>query len=215
MKKISSIVLLFVLTACVTTPPSPEAPVPSGAVSLDAKLMAWDGKVSAAPLWNVLLQDQITNEGLQRTSDLQDAVEFCPRYSELGENLRLQFWASLISWMARFESGFDPAETYTESFPDAQGNRVVSRGLLQLSIESANQSRYGCAVNKAVDLHEVRTNLACGTRILSVWVHNDGYAGKTLKSGQKGGARYWSVLRDSSASRAKIISGLHVLKFCW
>lgn len=111
-----------------------------------------------------------------------------------------QFWIMLISSMARFESAFKPETSYTEKFADANGVRVVSRGLLQISIESGKG--YGCVIPKAEDLHDPKVNLECGVKILNKWVPKDGVIG----TNKKGGARYWSVLRESNSSRDKIIA---------
>lgn len=114
----------------------------------------------------------------------------------MDHSARTQFWVALLSAMAREESGLDPSTQFVEpKVRDASGKKVVSRGLLQISIESANQQRYGCDIAKADDLHDPTTNLACGVKILNYWVAQDGYVGAQKKR-HVGGARYWSVLRD-------------------
>ena len=149
------------------------------------------------------LPDQIPN----------DIERFCPRYAEIDVRSRVMFWTSLLSAIAKFESGFNTELRYVEKLKDSKGRRVVSRGLLQLSVESANQSRYTCQGMKSVDLHDPTTNLSCGARILSTWVRADGvvahWSGKNI-----GGARYWSVLRDGNQSLAKIASTTRRLEFC-
>jgi hypothetical protein len=110
----------------------------------------------------------------------------------------LKFYIKLIAAMAKFESGFKPECTYTESFEDVKGKKVISRGLLQLSIESCNS--YGAKLKDAKELHDPITNLKCGVLILNKWIKKDNYIG----SAKLGGARYWSCLRDTSKSQAKI-----------
>lgn len=98
-----------------------------------------------------------------------------------------------MSTLARFESNFDPSVSFNEpTIFDAQGNRVVSRGLLQISRESANG--YGCGITDEQQLHDPATNLACAARIMNRLVTRDGVIGSTAKP-WKGMAAYWSPFR--------------------
>lgn len=107
--------------------------------------------------------------------------------------------AQLISKMAQYESGFDPSESYKEDFKDSSGAYVVSRGLLQISKESANdykcQGKTTLKIIDAKDLHDYGVNLKCGVKILNKWglKHKVLYGGKT--NAWLGGSKYWSVLR--------------------
>ncbi len=142
----------------------------------------------------------------------KDVQKFCPGYSELDTDFKIMFWAGLLSAMAKYESNFNPSTKYTERIKDKHGNSVVSRGLLQISIESANLN-YSCKISKAKDLHDPATNLSCGARILSTWVELDGVVAYT-DSGINGGARYWSVLRPVSDTLPKISAITRKFSFC-
>jgi hypothetical protein len=115
---------------------------------------------------------------------------------------RKEFWVKLITEMIRYESDFNPQSKYTEAFSDSTGQRVVSRGLLQISYESARG--YGCPIKRVEDLHDSKLNIECGVRILNRWVPRD----RMIGTNKLGGARYWAVLRESSKARAKIIEAL-------
>ncbi len=142
-----------------------------------------------------------------------DIGTYCPGYTNLDNESRVKFWVGLLSVMAEFESDLDPQTRYTETIRDNQGQRVVSRGLLQISIESANQKRYSCRIKTANDLHDPATNIRCGARILSSWVASDGVV--TASSGKnRGGARYWSVLRSKNRSATEIRNKTSDLRFC-
>lgn len=107
---------------------------------------------------------------------------------------------SLMYEMARYESGFKLEATYKESFKDSKGKNVISRGLYQLSVESANQSAYACNVTEKT-LHDPLVNISCAVKIFGYWAKRD----NTLMSGKRGGcARYWSVCRTNSKSNSKI-----------
>lgn len=126
-----------------------------------------------------------------------DVERFCPTYAALDADDRAVFWTGLISIIARPESNFKPETKFTESFPDSQGNPVISRGLLQISIESANQKRYACGIEDAESLHQPDVNLRCGVRILAAWVKADNVIASWGSKPNRGGARYWSTLRES------------------
>lgn len=142
-----------------------------------------------------------------------DIGDYCPEYSDLASEDKVKFWVGLLSAMAEFESDLDPQTQFTESLRNGRGEHVVSRGLLQISIESANQQRYACQIESEQDLHDPATNIQCATRILSHWVTNDGVIASGT-DGHRGGARYWSVLRDSRNSAETIRSMTSQLSFC-
>ena len=125
----------------------------------------------------------------------KDIKAFCPAYDGLGVDKRTRFWVGLLSAIAKPESGFKPETKYVEpDIVDANSQNVVSRGLLQISMESANQRAYGCGIQQAEDLHKVEVNLNCAARIMRHWVEKDGLIAAASMPAV-GGARYWSVLR--------------------
>jgi len=123
-----------------------------------------------------------------------DIDAFCPGYRTANAEGRRAFYVSLLAELARYESNFDPSVTFTESFSDASGRRVVSRGLLQLSQESANG--YGCGISDAQQLHDPETNIRCAVRILGRWVERDGVISGYNAGAWRGASRYWSPFRD-------------------
>lgn len=145
--------------------------------------------------WSKFTEEAVKASSLTKVVPT-DIDKFCPAYKTKGEADRTIFWTGLISIIARPESNFKPETVYTESFADSKGRKVVSRGLLQISIESANQKRYSCAIAKSEDLHDPKTNITCGVKILDAWVKED--SAIATYSGQKpiGGGRYWSTLRE-------------------
>lgn len=194
--------LLFMLTSCATEPKSFAAPRPQ---------MAWDGKHSEAGLWTEYALQAVGASKLPEASP-KDVALWCPKYAKLSKDDRIVFWSALMSKMAEFESGYKNSSTYVESFKDAHGKRVISRGLLQISQESANG--YGCNVKDAKTLHEARVNLSCAAKIFERWVLRDGVVASGQGVISKGIARYWSVMRETSKSKAKIKSYLSVYPVC-
>lgn len=154
----------------------------------------WDNQHDDYLAWNKITYDGITELGpslISRTP--ADINKFCPNFEALEDDGKKLFWISLISAMSRYESFFDPDVFFQEDFNNGKGEPVISRGLLQLSSESARG--YGCPVEIEADLHDPKINLECTVRILNRWVERDGVISDNIDGDWKGGARYWSVLR--------------------
>jgi hypothetical protein len=124
----------------------------------------------------------------------KDIDSWCLNWSNVD---KVSFYSSLLSHMSKFESNFKPELTYTERFPDDSGNKVVSRGLLQVSYESCLKG-YKVALAKGEELHGVEKNLECSVKILNRLVPEDGLISAKIDGKYKGGARYWSVLRPEN-----------------
>lgn len=131
-------------------------------------------------------------------SNPRDISDYCPNYSSLTSEQRLNFWAKLMTEVVHLESNFEADQTYTESFTDDSGQRVVSTGLFQLSRESSQG--YRCPVRSTEDLKNAETNISCAVRILQRWVTRDDVI---FARPDRGGGRYWSVFRESN-KRAQI-----------
>jgi hypothetical protein len=145
----------------------------------------------------------------------KDIVYFCPAYPKLHTLERRKFWVGLLSAMAKPESNFKPQRFYQENFKDRKGKPVISRGLLQISIESANQERYSCDIAYPAKLHDPTINLACGVKILAKWVKTDGVIAKHSEPRvYKGGSRYWSTLRPQKGHLRLIADFTRSLPFC-
>lgn len=144
-----------------------------------------------------------------------DVQNYCPSYARLTQKQRGQFWVALFSAMAKPESNFKPHSFYQEKFNDGKGRPVISRGLLQISHESANQPRYACGVTQPQSLHDPKVNLSCGVKIMSKWVKTDGVISQPHWSAvPKGGARYWSTLRPQRGKVQSIAGFTRTLPFC-
>lgn len=154
---------------------------------------AWR-KVNKDGSWTLAAENAVKATTLATLAP-KDITAFCPTYSALDANKRTRFWAGLLAAMAKPESGFKPETKYVEpDILDANNQNVVSRGLLQISMESGNQKAYGCGIQQAKDLHKVDVNLNCAARIMRYWVEKDGLIAAASKPAV-GAARYWSVLR--------------------
>lgn len=169
-----------------TEPPPPAHPA-----------AAWDSEPEGRA-WTDITHLAVDELGAALlTAVPEDVGAYCPRYEALGAAERRAFWVHVISVLARFESNYKPAVQYKESFTDSKAQPVISRGLLQISKESANG--YGCKIGDAQELHDPTINLRCGVRILARWITRDGVIARRTDGKWKGAARYWSPFRRDNS----------------
>lgn len=137
-----------------------------------------------------------------------DIQSICSSYTSYDRETKIDFLVMVLSVMAKYESNFDTNKAFLEpqSLRDSRGNRVTSRGLLQLSIESARG--YSCVIQNEQELHKPEKNLECGVRILNRWLDRDGYLLSHPTTRWRGGARYWSVLRSTNTWNKNLLSDI-------
>lgn len=167
----------------------------STSTSTDEVIRArWETKARDGVAWSKHVFDVLPTLAPNLLNKVpSDIRDFCPAYPSLSAADRKNFWVYLVSSMAELESNHNPDSTYTEAFYDNAGRRVVSRGLLQISIESGNA--YGCAFKTESELHDPLRNLDCGLRIMNKWIGADGMIKGLSGTKYLGASRYWSVLR--------------------
>lgn len=125
-----------------------------------------------------------------------DVSSWCPKYKSINDEKKLDFWSTLLTIMAKYESSYKPAMSYDESQTDRNLQGVVSMGLLQISFKSSQAKPYlnrGCPIKENKDLIDPSKNLACGIAILGHLMKRDGCLSCSKKSGA---GAYWSVLRS-------------------
>lgn len=100
------------------------------------------------------------------------------------------FWDALLEATVKLESNFKPYMQYRESFEDDEGNKQISAGLLQLSLDDRKRNTPYCSRFTVMDnVLDPINNLGCGLEIM------DRLAGSrpTLRESL---GRYWSTIRD-------------------
>ncbi len=168
--------------------------------------MPWDGEhKDANSVWTPHLIAAVTASTLPDEMPA-DLLQLVPSYDKISRPERAVVWSRLIAKMCEFESSYNPAAKYTESFDDAKGAKVISRGLLQISIESARG--YDKTLKTPSELHDPLRNLEVGVKILERWVARDKVVSGRKGGTHLGGGRYWSVLRLTSKSQPKILAYL-------
>lgn len=194
-----------------TTPTSLPTATPRPKVAL-----AWDGKHPDAAKWTDYCIDTVGK------MPMVDIVPTDFKKFPAGKIERSVFWCQLLSKMAQYESNYKPETIYKEcskdkaKYKDAKwfesekayciggskldGGVAISRGLFQISIQSANS--YGANLTDPKKLHGPLTNIWAAILILNRWVVKD----KVVAIDKLGCARYWSVCRPHSDSKPKIMN---------
>lgn len=208
-----AILLLSGVAACNLATPGGKA---AGSVDVPSEVptvtVAWS-RVAGASEWTTILYERIGAATALLRASPQDAARYCPGFAALDHSGRQAFYTGLVSIMAKYESGFDPEVRFQERFADSSGGLVVSRGLLQLSIESAD-AYTGCDPGSAEALHDPGVNLACAAAILNKLVSRDQAIGVVQRGDWKGGAAYWSVLRSNHPRNDEIVRFTQSLPVC-
>ena len=172
--------------------------------------LSWgDSKAS----WTKVLIEEIEKSAMVDVLPT-DYKEYCPAFKNLTKSDKVQVYAELMVLMAKKESSWNPAAKYLESFKDRHGKRILSSGLFQISLGSANGYKGVCAFKEQDELFDPIKNLKCSVRILDRWVVRDKVFGSKVSGSWRGGARYWSVMRQGSSSNKYIKSRLSGSKLC-
>jgi len=183
-------------------PPPPVTPPPVG-FSAD-----WDGRPGATG-WATATHEALTGPGAALlAANPSDAALFCANFASLSAVDREQFWITLISAVAKRESGFNPTTRYDEPGLDED-----SIGLMQLSLGDARI--YGCSFTSEADISDPAKNLECAVRIMTRLIPRAGMIGGA--GNIIGAAAYWSTLRDrpqNIASRNYVISKTSASRGC-
>jgi hypothetical protein len=139
--------------------------------------------------WSVVTISTVKSKiaSLNKASDMS---KFCPLYSSMNIDEQALAWGYLLSGIVKFESGYNPNSTMTES------DGSVSQGLFQLTYGNAHCPKS----RKEADLNDPSVNIKCAVAIMADEVESDHVvaAGGYIKYGAppaKGIAKYWSVMR--------------------
>lgn len=192
MKPLLMLSLLLTLVACdsiknLPSPPStkPTTPVVSGTPTVEEMNLPWHGSKYYKETWDEVLIDELVDADIP-ASIPSPCVASVPR---------ALCFAHLLSKLSERESSFNPNTKYNETGHLAG---VVSRGLFQLSLESAQQSAYKCDFIKTIeDLHVDIKNIKCAVRVFAYQTKKY----KVVLNGKEesGTGRYWSPGRSSSS----------------
>ena len=221
-----------------TEPPTPEF------FQLYDEVLPWYPENDDSS-WTIWAIDRIGSHPELVKANPSDIQEFCPKFKSLDNDHRILFYAHLLAKMAKYESNYNPKASYVECSSKSstygssgkwfasrgqycipgsklEGGVAISRGLFQMSVDSANA--YGCGIESPSDLEKPDIAIECAVKVLNRFVPaprmNEGkvrghgrLAGK-VDGVWKGAAAYWSVMRSNSVAYPKIKSYVAGLPFC-
>lgn len=134
------------------------------------------------PEWQAYALQQVRASGLSGMRPA-DADKFFP-----GEQVTDEGWVSILAFLAKKESNFNPSDTFYET---SLGYNSV--GLLSLSAVDPEARASGYSEE---DLKNPYKNIELGARILARTIRNDGViVGRDASGKWKGAASYWSTIR--------------------
>jgi hypothetical protein len=201
--------------------PTP-VPSPAGEFSVSVRPLWETVKNGADALrWTQVSMGLVSTYGPNLLKGTADIKNFCPRYAQLNQDLKLNFWVYLISAVTKYESGFNPVSRMRETGMGTDPITklpVYSEGLLQLSYQDKNGypfcNEFDWSKDKSLDGADPRKtildpikNLTCGVRIMNqiMGKHN----AIAFDSGN-----YWSTLMPSRGPEKSILALVKKLPFC-
>lgn len=197
------IALLAFVSCAPVEPESNRGQGPQERTYSEFQRLAWDNERPEGFGWTRTLYKIIDHEGEELIYGSEDIGQFCPRYSNLTRDEKIQFWATLFVAVAKFESNFDPkARTEEKGKLDAAtGTALYSEGLLMLSYQDVRGNptcRFNPVLDRALPKADLRrsilspeNNLHCGVQIMM----------RQLKRYDRiaiGQGAYWAVLKVGS-----------------
>jgi hypothetical protein len=147
--------------------------------------------------WTQVIQTELKEHRIAEL-DLLRTEKLCTNYRKLDKTDREKVWTVILTQLAQFESSYDPNVKFVESFRDSSGELVTSRGLYQISTESARL--YDCGFSNACEIHDPKKNISCAVKILERNMKRTGIAlGMCENSSQGrfcGASAYWGPFRN-------------------
>ena len=204
-----------------STPSASSTPLPSSAYQVEAAPL-WESVNAGSRDWTLYAYGVVDTLGPALVAGSEDMNLFCPNYSNLTRNEKLNFWVYLASAVAKYESNENPLDRFKESTMGTDpvtGQPVWSEGLLQLSYQDELAYKF-CVFNWPADkklgptdpnktILQPKTNLLCGLQILNLQVAKTGKIGTTTDV-------YWSTLKPGGTYSAipKIEKLTNAIPFC-
>jgi hypothetical protein len=160
--------------------------------------MRWDGRAGAS-VWTASTLLEVAKYDSKLAGRVPaDITSWCPGYETASTDERRAFWVSVLSGLAKYESGFNARASGSGRY----------HGLMQISPKTA--SAYKCEARSGAALKDGSANLACAVKIIARQVGRDGVvAGK----GRAGVGRDWGPMSKAKV-RAEISSWTAKQAYC-
>jgi hypothetical protein len=184
--------------------------------------LQWEDQNKNGILWSAYVYQII---GTDLAPDLipgsEDIQNFCPNYSALNNSQKVNFWAYLISVIARYASDFNPVSSVidlSKGIDSVTGAPTFAQGLLHLAYADSKTYDF-CAFNWQSDqdlsltdiartIFDPVKNLDCGLKILATTIDSTKKIAST--------SSYWNILKLGSPGNkvAEIEKQTSALPFC-
>ncbi|ESQ88227.1 hypothetical protein ABAC460_16325 [Asticcacaulis sp. AC460] len=178
-----------------TEEPAPPPPPPPPPPELLVSGLPWEINHAERGAWSVELRKQV-RANLASFDKATDWADFCPAWSGLNEDNKVEVVSTLAVAIAKYESNYNPHTIYHEPAP----LNVDSVGLYQLSYEDGFT---WCTLDRAnKSLEDPVNNIRCAVPKMAKLIAKD----KVVTAGSTGAnamglARYWSVVRLGSTHK--------------
>ncbi len=197
-----------------------EPPVPPTEPPFAYEKMAWEDGTPEKALWSIRSMEQLITSSSLYLNGASDIKTFCPNFATANGEQRINFWAMLISAIAKYESDLNPIARNAKGGTDPVTMLpLYGEGLMQLSYQDKLMNP-GCAFNWEVDkslgpldptktILDPVTNLKCAVLILGTQI-------STAKKIVLDGSAYWPSIRSSNPAKKvnEIAAITKSLTFC-
>lgn len=186
--------------------PEPEAP-PQEIKRLP---LSFEAKVKGSAVWSDALRALLRASSIPDIA-LSDADDWCPRYSLLNREYRIEFWAHFWAIVMKYECDYDP-RCFSVDVGNKNDRNTWSVGLLQLSV--CDQPNYGFKLGYTFeDLQDPIKNMILGVKIAEKLIRDDRMIGAKVDGHWRGLTRYWGTLREGRDTLTGIRRYMRNLKF--
>lgn len=192
-------------------PPDETAPPPD----FNYEKLAWEDGGSEKEQWSFAAIEIVTNSSLSLKLGAKDVTDFCPQYARKTDVEKINFWAYLVSVIAKYETGFSKTKRVIH---ESGGTDPVTQlpayreGLLNVSYADTinykgcqfdwNKDRNLLPNSSAKTIYDPIKNIRCGISILDAQIASTG------KIATDKGAYWLSLNPKAKAKKIKEISTL-------
>lgn len=199
------------------TDPDPEPPVEP---PFNYEKLTWEDGTSAKEVWSIRTMEQLIDSAPLYAASVSDIKTFCPKFATATGEQRINFWAMLISAIAKYETNNNPLFRLQKAGTDPVTLLpLYGEGIMNMSYQD-HLFIPQCAFNWDLDKVLLPTastktildpivNLKCAVIMLGNQINTSRKI--VLDSGA-----YWSTLKSSSSAKkiTEISAITKSLTFC-
>jgi hypothetical protein len=142
--------------------------------------------------------DVVKNLEIVRSSSIKGMDEFCPNFDQKknDKSWAIEYFKNLVATIITTESGWDPANKYTEK------DGTISAGMCQLTAKSDNSKGGKCGQLTDGNVTDAKANIECCVQMVMKYMAEDKDVGSGKgDKGSRGIARSFGPFRDGRKER--------------